>query len=504
MIGLDTRSRLSLLRPVATLVLLAVSGCGSEGPLGGEPVGTSRNPVNAPLAQAYCTMQVTGVGAVDTETDYLPHVVQCENGGADLQALKAQAIAARSVAYYNMASAGSICDGQGCQVYSCGATPTAKQLQAVAETAGQYLSYNAMLTYGFYVAGDPNTSPPGCVGVDANASTEHWVTYNEGKTGGDVEQTALGYIGPPGFGQNRGCMGQWGARCLESGKGYDYRQILQFYYGADIGILTAPGPCVTPQTPALDASFVGQGTDVEPDPSGTAYYQVCAGQPFHFWFELENVGTAVWQDLGADGTSTGQNVRIGVPGDTPDPLLGVTRISVNENANNQVRSASSDPAGTDCNDAPGCRRTVFTQGAGIAATAPATPGVVTTRWRLVDEGRGWFGPEMYLTFNVVECESGASGGAGGSAGQGGSAGSAATGGSGGTGASGGSWPGADGGDQDGSVGGQSAAAYDAASPDELSGNCACRASRRGSPPSAAWAGLLVIGVLACRRRGRRR
>src|SRR5690606_3052377 len=145
------------------------------------------------------------------EDDYLPHVIQCENGGAKLEALKAQAIAARSVAYYNMATQGSICDSQGCQVYSCGATPSAVHYQAVKETAGIYLSYDKTLTYGFYVAGDSGVSAPSCVG--SSGSTEHWVTYNAGKSGTAVEQTALGYVGPPGFGQNRGCMSQWGARC---------------------------------------------------------------------------------------------------------------------------------------------------------------------------------------------------------------------------------------------------------------------------------------------------
>jgi len=209
-----------------------------------ERVGEVSQAVGAPLPEAFCTITVAGIGELDTEGDYLPHVITCENGGANLEALKAQAIAARSVAYYNMASAGSICDGQGCQVYSCGAEPQAVHYQAVAETSGLYLSYDATLTYGFYVAGDTDTAPPSCVG--ATGSTEHWITYNEGKSGPDVEQTELGFVGPPGFGQNRGCMGQWGARCLENNNGYDYDMILRFYYGADIEIPQAPGPCVLP------------------------------------------------------------------------------------------------------------------------------------------------------------------------------------------------------------------------------------------------------------------
>jgi MYXO-CTERM domain-containing protein len=226
----------------------APSGCTADAPDDVERVAQVRQAVTAPLDAAYCTIVVTGSGDVATEDDYLPHVITCENGGANLEALKAQAIAARSVAYYNMATSGSICDGQGCQVYSCGARPSATAYQAVAETSGMYLSYASMLTYGFYVAGDNTTNPPACVGMDG--ATEHWVTYNEGKSGGDVVQTELGFVGPPGFGQNRGCMGQWGARCLENENGYDYVDILRFYYGDDIEILTAPGPCVVPTNAA--------------------------------------------------------------------------------------------------------------------------------------------------------------------------------------------------------------------------------------------------------------
>ncbi|MCK6590512.1 MAG: hypothetical protein L6Q76_23350 [Polyangiaceae bacterium] len=404
---------------------LSAAGCGQEPGSREDVASRSEAVIVAPLPAAYCSIEVDGKGSKATETDYLPHVVQCENGGADLQALKAQAIAARSVAYYNMANQGSICDGQGCQVYSCGAQPSAIHYQAVEETSGQYLSYDELLTYAFYVAGDKNAPPPGCVGNTANSSTEKWVTYNDGKTGGDVQQTALGFIGPPGFGQNRGCMSQWGARCLESA-GRDALGILQFYYGADIQILTAPGPCVKPVLPPLAAEFVGQGANVGPDPTGQAQFEVCAGQAFHFWFELKNVGSASWVDWGDNGKSFGQNVRLGVPGDEPDVFTGTARISINENANLDVHPASWDPPGGECNDASFCQRTIFTAN-GIQATAPSETGIYKTTWQLVDEGRAWFGPVMWLSFNVIDCGEGA----------GGSSGSTMTAGGGGLGGSGG-------------------------------------------------------------------
>lgn len=231
--------------------------------------------VPAPLAGAHCDIDVEGTGVIGMEDDYLPHVIQCENGGANLEALKAQAIAARSVAYYAIETSGGICDSQGCQVYSCGADPEPIHYQAVNETSGQYLSYNSTLTYGFYVAGDSSVASPGCVGVDGNAATEHWITYNAGRSGTDVEQTELGFIHDPGdngYGQNRGCMGQWAARCLENDNGEGVTAILQFFYGDDIGITQAAGDCVmqlpgdSSGSPDPTTGAVGEETTV--DPSG--------------------------------------------------------------------------------------------------------------------------------------------------------------------------------------------------------------------------------------------
>lgn len=208
--------------------------------------------VPAPLPAGHCDVNVTGTGIVDIESEYLPNVIRCENGGANLEALKAQAIAARSVAYYAIETSGEICDSQGCQVFSCGgsAEPGDINYQAVEETSGLYLMFNSTLTYGFYVAGDSNTAPPECVGV--SGSTEQWVTYNEGATNTDVEQTELGFVHDPadnGYGQNRGCMSQWGARCLENNNDYDYLDILRFYYGADIELVQAEGECINPVDP---------------------------------------------------------------------------------------------------------------------------------------------------------------------------------------------------------------------------------------------------------------
>ncbi|MEM9460863.1 MAG: SpoIID/LytB domain-containing protein [Myxococcota bacterium] len=300
--------------------------------------------VPAPLAGAHCEILVEGIGVLDLEDDYLPHVIQCENGGANLEALKAQAIAARSVAYYAIETDGSICDSQGCQVYSCGNAPSAMAYQAALETSGQYLMYNNTLTYGFYVAGDNDTAPPACVGV--SGSTEGWVTYNEGQTGTDVEQTALGFIHDPGdagYGQNRGCMSQWGARCLENNNGYGVDDILRFYYGDDIEVVQAQGECVLP-LPDDDSS-----SGVPPDPTG----------------EPEST-TGPDEPTGGGEPDTGDALP---PGGTAGGTAGITAGGTGGSRPGQAESGEFDPAlpGTfgQGQDAGGCACRATPVGAGV-------------------------------------------------------------------------------------------------------------------------------------------
>jgi hypothetical protein len=221
----------------AVVFLALVAACGQPD----DGVGRRSWPITA-----YCTATVTGVGERDVETDYLPHVVQCENGAADIEALRAQAVAARTFLYYKLETAGQIGDGQGDQVYSCGRTPAADHIQAAADTVGVVLTYHGDVTCSFYVAGATQT-PPGCQG-GTGASTEQYVTYNEGLSGDSIHQSTLGWVSPTNY-RNRGCMSQNGAQCLESA-GYDWQQILRFYYGADIGIETAVGSCVPAQQDA--------------------------------------------------------------------------------------------------------------------------------------------------------------------------------------------------------------------------------------------------------------
>ena len=220
---------------VASLVV--ASGCGAEVDETEAPAGES----SAPLT-AFCKVNVVGKGTKDVESDYLPHVVHCENGGAPYEALKAQAIAARTYLYYKLEHQGSITDGQGDQVYSCGSGPTAAQIQAVKDTAGTILRYKGTTIAAFFVAG-AKQSPPSCKGGTSDATnTEKYVTYNEGLSGTSVHQTSLGWKSPTNY-ANRGCLSQWGSRCLDTA-GRTSTGILKFYYGADIELVTAQGSCV--------------------------------------------------------------------------------------------------------------------------------------------------------------------------------------------------------------------------------------------------------------------
>lgn len=151
---------------------------------------------------------------------------------------------------------------------------------------------------------------------------------------------------------------------------------------------TTPPP---PATPALDARFIGQGTDAAADTTGAAQFTACAGDAVTFWFEVEDTGTASWVD--DHGTTSGHAVRLGVPSDTADPLTGTSRVSIDASSNPHVV-----PSGSACTTS-GCRRTRFT----MHGHVPASAGIHRTTWRMVDETRAWFGPSMWLSFRVREC-----------------------------------------------------------------------------------------------------
>ncbi|WP_428264945.1 SpoIID/LytB domain-containing protein [Haliangium sp.] len=221
---------------------LAAAACDSQ-----EPAPARR----ASLSEAYCQASIEGLGVVDVETDYLPRVVQCENGAAGFEALKAQAVAARSYLYYRLDKSGEIEDGQQDQVYGCGRPPSPLAHAAVRATSGQVLVYHGVQVAGFYVAGAKHRRQGCLVDPDTPASlrddpygTEHYVTYNAGRAGDEVTQSTLGMIHPKNR-SNRGAKSQNGAACLAA-QGWSYEQILHFYYGDDIELAQTDGPCVVP------------------------------------------------------------------------------------------------------------------------------------------------------------------------------------------------------------------------------------------------------------------
>ena len=201
-------------------------------------------------------INVTGFGNVATETNYVPNVVQAENGLGSFEALKAQAVAARTFAYFQMDAKGFINDGTDDQVYSDGNPPGSIHLAAAAATENEVLwvrdnigFQQDVLIASFYVAGaiptgSVNVDNPGVI-VDPGdfdpTSTEQWVTYTfaNGDSGGNNLGTPLGFQGTPSNPNwpNRGAKSQNGADYL-SDNSVNYLDILKYYYGADIQVRT--------------------------------------------------------------------------------------------------------------------------------------------------------------------------------------------------------------------------------------------------------------------------
>lgn len=264
----------------------------------------------APLT-AYCNIAVEGYGSVDMETDYVPNVTWCENGNAPDQALRAQALSARTFGYYKIKSGGTpVKNSQGDQVYKCESrSPSAAQLnrckEAAADTSGRILTYKNTITAGFYVSGvtpkylnseckfTGNSSSPGWVDVQSR------VTYNWGKTGDNVTQTSLGWVNAKNY-ANRGCMAQNGATCLAN-NGWQWENIAKFFYGSDINIEQATGTCVTEKK--CETKLSKSGTIIDDKDacfsrsSSSSWYEVSSGHDGHLYY------TYVW-DKAAESVGT--------------------------------------------------------------------------------------------------------------------------------------------------------------------------------------------------------
>lgn len=198
---------------------------------------------------ARCSVTVSGYGTVDVENDYLPNVINCENGAASDEALRAQAVAARTYLYYQLQTGTTtLTNSTSHQVYKCGKTVQQRHKDAVKATSGYVLTHVGIdeakeCICSFFVAGAvPSTSTcKAAAGDNDYSNTEKLVTYNEGKTGSAVKPSPQGSASNP---KNRGTLSQNGSDCLSKKRNYKWPQMMKFYYGDDIILSKAVGSCI--------------------------------------------------------------------------------------------------------------------------------------------------------------------------------------------------------------------------------------------------------------------
>lgn len=219
-----------------------------------RPASSSADPT-PPAADVHVEKILTVDGWMRFEEDYLPRVVTAENGRAHPEALKAQAVASRTYVLRAMRDKPSlgrteaIPNSQKFQVFAREALPQC--VAAVEATRGEVARYEGSLIIANYVAGAlwsngrPSPNDP--------TNTEKWVTYNEGRTGKSVLPTKLSHTARA---DNRGCMSQNGADALaRAGAGRNYRDILRYFYGADVDVGGNQSQPLSKQPPVMPASM---------------------------------------------------------------------------------------------------------------------------------------------------------------------------------------------------------------------------------------------------------
>jgi hypothetical protein len=210
---------------------------------------------------------VTGLGELSLD-EYVARVVTGEVGGfVQPEALKAQAIAARTFvqrALHDDPRLGSpdkpVRNGEDFQVAARAATELA--VRATRATQGGVILHRGRLVVANYVAGAP-WAPGASKGSFSPAHpTERYVTYNAGLAGSAVSPTTLADMRRS---DNRGCMSQNGARALAL-RGWKWPRILRFFYGQDIDF-TIPEPAdpgvprVAPVVPPRAPVTPARGSD---------------------------------------------------------------------------------------------------------------------------------------------------------------------------------------------------------------------------------------------------
>lgn len=231
---------------VFLVVALLFAGCGEEGFYTDEGFSEFDEEYEERRQNLgeFCSVSVAGNGTLSVEEEYLAQVVACENNNAPEEALKAQAIAARTYAKFKVRveNVSQLDSGATHQAYECNNEVQQSHIDAVRATEGMVLTHDGNLTAGFYVSGAIPQSSNDCVATDGD-SDEHGmeprVTYNQGRIGDAVHraQHPHGHPADPG---NRGVMSQEGSSCLAE-KGWDYERIFRFYYGDDIRVTRLQG-----------------------------------------------------------------------------------------------------------------------------------------------------------------------------------------------------------------------------------------------------------------------
>lgn len=222
-------------RPRSLSSLALAAGLSSFAALGCLPAARPAPfapPQAPPTAGAAPTWLVTEDGWMDIE-DYVARVCTRENGAAAFEALKAQAVAARTYVLRAMRDEGPIGtpakpipNSQAFQTYAPVASPACSA--ATGQTRGLVLRYRGALIVANYVAG-ARLGQDGAF-ADDPTRTEKWVTYNRGRTGPQVVPTPLSRIDRM---DNRGCLSQNGSDWMAR-RGHDFVTILRFYFGDDV------------------------------------------------------------------------------------------------------------------------------------------------------------------------------------------------------------------------------------------------------------------------------
>jgi hypothetical protein len=280
-------ARLILASVTASLVMAACSGDGSveDGLLA-----TTSQPLSVAEMDPLVHVTVSGAGEIDVETDYLPQVVCCEHGGAHPEALKAQAVMARTHLHFVYFESGKgtaeapLSGTTRDQAYFCAQQASDACREAVTATAGQITAYarsdsDLVANVSFFVDGPrpacladgactcaspspaarmtPDDHPQGCdcfTFASQGAANPAFVTYNWALEGDAVEGSAIGNVSHE---SNRGCASQNIQNCLAYA-GWLYPDLLRMFYGKDIELRYADGrPVPSAESPDEHAPEAG-------------------------------------------------------------------------------------------------------------------------------------------------------------------------------------------------------------------------------------------------------